>query len=207
VETLNRYTELPYVLHTLQTKAITLLSPGSWDDKNDTHFVECYRKQMKLKSVVALCLTEAAQTYHHWKVFTQGASGACLNFKKAAFLNWIADTPGLEGRGISYKTVKQLKETPPRCADLPFLKRKAYEHEKEFRLLCCSKTERMVAKNFDFSLSMIDSIVLNPWLPKVTVGSLKKLIGSIHGCSDIPVYRATIVENDVWRRLASNAAA
>jgi hypothetical protein len=203
---LSRYTELPHVLHTLQTRTLTLLSPGAWDDKNDTHFVECYRKHSKFKATLALCLTEAAQTYHHWKVFTQGTSGACLNFEKEEFLKWIADTPGLQGRSVVYKTVQQLTDGPPKRTDLPFLKRKAYEHEKEFRLLHCSTKRRIATKSFEIPLSMINSIVLNPWLPKGTVSSVKKLIASIDGCATIPILRATIVENDIWRKLADKAS-
>jgi hypothetical protein len=202
---LKRYTELPFVLQMLQTKTISLLNANSWDDKNDAHYVECYRKKSKLKSVLALCLTEASQTYHHWKIFSQGASGACIYFKRADFLEWLAETDGLEGRKVVYKNLKQLSEEVGsgkiELKDIPFIKRKAYQHESEFRLIFESGKLRKV-ETFSFPLSMIDRVVLNPWLPQSTVASLKLLIGAIDGCENIPVFRATIVQNDEWRKLA-----
>ena len=94
---LKRYTELPYVLQILQTRKLTLMNPGSWDDRNDSHFVQAYRERKGYGSVLALCLTEAAQTYHHWRVFTRGASGACLQFNKQRFVDWIAENEALCG--------------------------------------------------------------------------------------------------------------
>jgi hypothetical protein len=202
---LKRYTELPFVLQILQSKSISLLNANSWDDKNDAHYVECYRKKSKLKSVLALCLTEASQTYHHWRIFSQGASGACIYFKRPDFLKWVSETAGLEGKKVLYKNIKQLTEEVGNgkieLADIPYIKRKAYQNEAEFRLIFESDKLKKI-KTFPLPLSIIDRVVLNPWLPPSTVASLKLLIGKIDGCENIPVFRATIVQNDEWRKLA-----
>ena len=202
---LKRYTELPFVLQMLQLKEITLLNVNSWDDKNDAHYVECYKKKSKLKSVLAICLTEAPQTYHHWKIFSQGVSGACIYFKRPEFLKWLEDTDGLTGKEIIYKTIKKLGEEVKsgkiKVKDIPYIKRSAYQHEAEFRLIFESEKIHKI-KKFPFHISMIDKIVLNPWLPKFTVSSLKLLIAAIDGCENIPVFRATIVESDDWRKFA-----
>jgi hypothetical protein len=57
---LRRYTNL------LKEQKITLLDPESWEDKNDSHFMSLYRKKKSLKSVLALCFTQASETFHHW---------------------------------------------------------------------------------------------------------------------------------------------
>ena len=205
-----RHTELPFLLQILQAKKLVLLNTNSWDDKNDAHYVECYRKKNKLKSILAICLTEASQTYHHWKVFSQGASGVCIYFKREQILNWVSKTEGLVGRKIIYKNIRQIEDEIESgeitLKDIPFIKRSAYVHEAEFRLIFESKDMIKKIESFPFPLSMIDQIVLNPWLPQSTVASLRLLIGSIDGCENIPVRRATIIENDKWRRFADSVS-
>lgn len=204
--TLLRYTDLPYILQMLQSKSLTLLNAASWDDKNDAHYVECYRKKKGLKTVLALCLSEASQTYHHWRIFTNSSSGACIYFKQDAFLNWLKIQKNLVGRKVNYRTVKMLKDdiTAGRLEvdDIPFIKRKAYEHEAEFRLVFDSPNSLKKFENFIFPLNIIEKIVLNPWLPQPTVASIRQLIQSIDGCKELPVFRATIIENNEWRSLA-----
>jgi hypothetical protein len=37
---LNRYTSLPILLDALNHKRMTLLSPESWEDRNDSYYIE-----------------------------------------------------------------------------------------------------------------------------------------------------------------------
>jgi hypothetical protein len=103
---IRRYTELPFLLDFLRTREIALLSPSSWDDKNDAHYLDAYAKaKAEAKSaspgaVRALCMTEASETYHHWKVFSSGSSGMssrtrwssaslpCLRVLRQALCDW-----------------------------------------------------------------------------------------------------------------------
>ncbi|NVM78165.1 hypothetical protein FHW83_003989 [Duganella sp. SG902] len=206
IDKLVRYTDLPYVLQMLKSKSLTLLNPASWDDKNDAHYVECYRKKKDLMSVLALCLTEASQTYHHWRIFTQGSSGACIYFKRGEFLDWLKEQKDIVGRKVIYRTVKQLKDDISKnkieLDDIPFIKRKAYQHEAEFRLIFDSLKSSKKFENFTFPLATIEQIVLNPWLPQSTVSAIRQLIQSMDGCKELPVLRATIIENNDWRSLA-----
>lgn len=205
IKLLKRYTELPFVLQLLHSKKLTLVNPSAWDDKNDSYFVQAYRDGKGLGSVLALCLTEAQQTYHHWKVFTHGASGACICFNKVALQKWINDTDLLEGREVVYRTVPQIQKQPPRLDDLPFLKRKAYEHEGEFRLLYGTKKKSVVIQSFDIPLDIIDFILLNPWLPPATASAIEDVIRRIDGCERLEVKRATITKNDAWQQAAKAA--
>jgi hypothetical protein len=70
-----RYTTLSSALDTLVQKQLVLLSPSKWDDLNNVRFLELYQSHANVGSVLALCCTLATETYHHWKVFTQGIEG------------------------------------------------------------------------------------------------------------------------------------
>lgn len=203
---LRRYTELPYVLQLLHSKKLTLVNPSAWDDKNDSHFIQTYRDKKELGSVLALCLTEAQQTYHHWKVFTHGASGACIHFNQKALQAWVNENDLLQGRKVIYRTLPQIQKLAPKIEDLPFLKRKAYEHEGEFRILFSTKKKSVSVQSFDIPLEMIDFVLLNPWLPQSTASAIADVIHCIEGCEAIEVKRATIVKNDDWQKVAESIA-
>ena len=62
-EYLRRYTSLASALHVLQTRSLTLLSPEKWDDRNDRNFMAAYGRTQKASSILALCFSEAGETY------------------------------------------------------------------------------------------------------------------------------------------------
>ena len=89
---LRRFTNLAATIHMLRTRTITLLDPGTWDDKNDAFFMAQYKRQKDLKALLALCFADCPETYHHWRVFSHGADGVRVEFDKALLLR------GLRGR-------------------------------------------------------------------------------------------------------------
>jgi hypothetical protein len=137
---MRRYTELPYVVDYLHTEELALLNPASWDDRNDSFFIEEYARKSGAKSVYALCLADCAETYHHWRVFSHGSGGACIQFKKEEFLAAISNVVGLRSNRVIYKTIKELRQIKPDLEELPFLKRFAFQNEEEFRLFYTSTT-------------------------------------------------------------------
>jgi hypothetical protein len=203
-DTIKRYTELPYVLQSLTDKSIFLCNPEAWDDKNDSHYVKIYKEKKELKTVLAVCLTSAEQTYHHWRIFTHGSSGACIHFNKKKFHSWLSQQKDIAGREIIYKTLPTLQKNPPKLDELPFLKRSAYKHESELRLLFEHKTEIFPLKKVSFPIAIIERILINPWLPFETVKVLKAIINQIPGCDNIVVERATIINNEDWKKLANS---
>ena len=102
---LRRYTELPYLIDYLQTKELALLNPASWDDRNDSYYIEQFAQTNGLSSTYALCLAEASETYHHWKVFSHGGSGACIEFDRALLTFAASKIPNLRAEEVKYKTI------------------------------------------------------------------------------------------------------
>jgi hypothetical protein len=75
---LRRYTDLTALIYLLHKRKITLLDPSSWDDKNDSYYLTQYKEKCKLKSVLALCLMQSDERYHHWSIFASGSGGVCI---------------------------------------------------------------------------------------------------------------------------------
>jgi hypothetical protein len=203
---LRRYTDLPFLFDYLRTKELALLSPKSWDDKNDSFFVEQYAKARGFQSTYALCLAEAAETYHHWKVFTSGSSGVCIEFKKDELIAHALKVPGLRAESVTYKTIKALRESKPKPDQLPFLKRYAFGDEAEFRLFVARKEEFSAPIRFAVPANVVSRVVLSPWIPKSVSDQVKATIKEINGCKTLKVFRSTLIENEGWKQLGEREA-
>jgi hypothetical protein len=201
-----RYTELPSLIHLLTYQQLTLLDPRSWDDKNDSYFLAKYREKKKLKSVLALCFTQAEETYHHWRVFAPGSAGVCIRFKAPALAAAVRKTPGLRLRPVEYLTVADLRGKPLTTTRLPFLKRYAFQPEKEVRLLWESKAEERATLAVPIDLSAISRITLSPWLHPALADEVKALLKSMDGCRKLRIYRSTLISNAEWMKHGAEAS-
>lgn len=203
---LRRYTELPYVIDYLHTEEIALLNPASWDDRNDSFYIEEYARRSGVRSVYALCLAECSDTYHHWRVFSHGSGGACIQFKREAFLKAIAAVKDLQSGTVRYKTIQELRRTKPLLDDLPFLKRSAFSNEHEFRLFYSNKAAGPAIHRIRIPRSCVDRVILSPWLPNEVANQVKTTLKGIPGCSAVKVYRSTLVANEEWKKFANGNA-
>jgi hypothetical protein len=192
-----RYTELPYLLHMLEEEVITLLNPNSWDDKNDVLYLEAFQRKKKLESVLALCLTDASATYHHWKVFSHGSSGVCIKFNKERLIEWARDH-GISCGPVVYRSIKKAKEHDLPLEKWPFVKRHAFRDEREFRLIFECREEVMPFKAFKFDPTIITKITLNPWLPASVCASVERAIRDRLRSSSITIRQTTLLRNEDW---------
>lgn len=198
---LRRYTDMPALLYLLQHKKITLLDPKNWDDTNDSYYLLQYKKKKTLKTVLALCLTEAEETYHHWRIFSHGTAGVCINFNRETLVNTLSVIPGMTLDSVTYCTVNKARKFL-NVKKLPFLKRTGFTAEAEFRAVYESKKE--IASYFDVKITL-DSILkisLSPWLDKRLFITVKSVVHSIPGCENLAVTRSSLVGNSEWKKLA-----
>jgi hypothetical protein len=87
---LRRYTDLSALFYLLAERKPTLFDPRPWDDKNDdAHCLRQYRVKKKLEAVLALCLVQASERYHLWRVFGAGSSGVRIKFKRESLLKAV----------------------------------------------------------------------------------------------------------------------
>ena len=196
---LNRYTSFPALLAMLQNREITLLSPQLWEDRNDAFYMSEYKSRKQLKTLLALCFSQAEETYHHWRVFTHGADGVCITFRRAQLLKALS---GLRSGAVTYRKIAELPRLKPRLEDLPFLKRAPYEDEREFRLIHQDGREETETKSFAIPLSCISRVTLNPWLAPPLAKAMKTAIRQISGCAALKVYQTTLLENEQWKKAA-----
>lgn len=204
---LRRYTDLPSLIYLLSKRKLTLLNPRSWDDKNDSRYLEIYRKKRKLESVLALCFSQSEETYHHWRVFAPGSGGVCIRFDREALLTAVTEESPqpVICRPVTYLTVADIKESPPKTRNLPFLKRRAFEPENEFRMVFESEGWEMEKLDIDIPLSCVKRVTLSPWMHDALSADVKAVLKSIKGCSGLEIVRSTLISNDQWQKHGEKA--
>lgn len=203
---LRRYTELPYLIDYLQSKELSLLNPASWDDRNDSYYIEQFARANGLLSTYALCFANAPETYHHWKVFSHGSGGVCIELDKSQLISAASQVYDLRAEDVKYKTINSLKSCAPLQSDLPFLKRYAFVDEKEFRLFHGTTEKGELTFRIHLPLKAIKRITLSPWLPDSVVHNIKSTLKSIEGCNSLKIYKSTLVENENWKKFAGSDA-
>ena len=203
---LRRYTDIPALIYLLSERKITLLDPRSWDDKNDSRYLALYREKKKVSSVLALCFSQAGETYHHWRVFADGPAGVCVRFKRIELLTAVKRQAFVRSRTVRYLAMSDIRASVPKVQDLPFLKRLAFEHENEFRMIYESETETLTKLDIEIPLSSIERITLSPWVHDDLSPDIKRVLKSIKGCSGLEIVRSTLISNDEWQRHGESAA-
>jgi hypothetical protein len=198
-EKLNRYTTLPFLIDILRNQRLTLVSPKSWEDRNDSLFLRKYRESNNLKTVLALCFSTCSETFHHWKVFSNGPAGVCIQFDPSKLLPSFQRIDGVLFQKVEYRWVKEMKgEGKPHISLWPFLKRKCFKDESEFRIIFQSKTERLKAKPFNFDLRAIKKVTLSPWLAADIGNTVIDMLEDIPGCNHITFHNSSLLEHSLW---------
>lgn len=202
-----RYTNLAAAIHLLQTREITLLDPASWDDKNDAHFMQEYKAIRGFANVFAICFAETQETYHHWRVFSAGVDGVCVEFDKDRILSAFDGDPAIRKGPVSYRLLDTLRKRDEiDVEELPFLKRKPYEPECEYRVVYAEKdADPKAAQSFPIELGWIRRITLSPWMHESLRRSVATTLRAIPGCAALKVARSTLVGNREWQALTDKA--
>lgn len=200
--TLRRYTDLASLFDMLQRKAITLLPPSTWDDRNDRLMMETYRDCRKLETLLALCLTSRGETYHHWKVFTERTTGVCIHFRRSGF-KAVMQATNVKVAKMTYLKLGQLDIGTFPVEDLPFLKRFAFEDEGEVRAVYENKAREKELKRVAIDLRIIEKVTLNPWMPKSVADSVRITIEALRNGAEFSVTQSSLIDARGWREFAA----
>jgi hypothetical protein len=198
---IRRYTSIAAVIDMLRRKEFTLLDPTSWDDRNDGHFMELYKGERGVGALYAACATTSSQTYHHWRVFTHGADGACMELRREPLEAALLRIPEVRFREMDYLTITEIEELDKSAAPrLPFIKRGGFAAELEYRIIAEVDEVQREAIGIQMAVSWIRKIDLNPWLPRSLAQSITETIHAIAGCEKLSVGRSLLIENSQWKR-------
>jgi hypothetical protein len=209
---IRRYMSIAALIDTLRRQKLAILNPESWDDRNDRLFMRVYKNHKKAGGLYGLCAALRGETYHHWKIFGDGASGACLVLKRPAleaYLDGHQREPGTEIRydEVDYLKLDEVKQlSPDDVGDLPFLKRYGFKDEDEYRIIVETVDAQEQAIFIDCPPDWIDAVYLNPWLYENQARSLIKTIKEIPGCEKLRVKPSQLTDSTAWRDAANRIA-
>lgn len=199
-----RYTNLASLIHILHTRSITLLNPATWDDRNDSYFMSEYKRIKKAKSVLALCFANKQETYHHWRVFSHGSDGVCIEFDRDKLLWSFEDETNIMQGFMKYRYITDLNLLKNLTVDdLPFQKRAPYRDEGEYRIVYTDMDSVVQYKQFDIDLDCINKIVLSPWMAKTVATSVTRSLRLIPSCADMSITSSTLVDNERWKQFTA----
>ena len=203
---INRYTSLPFLFNILYNKSLTLVDPAKWEDANDSYFMNLFKKKSGHKSVLALCFAEyqesTTEKYHIWKIYAGNSSGVCIQFFRDKLISCIEPIPGINCKSVTYKTIAKFEkdEKSTSWQQLPFIKRKAFSGEKEFRIVYESDLAQEVeTKAIPIEFGCISKIILNPWIPEPVYKEVCSVLKGIDGCDKLRITQSTILNNARWK--------
>lgn len=207
--TIRRYMSITALIDTLRRNKLALLNPDSWDDQNDCLFMKAYKTHKNAGGLYGLCAALRGETYHHWKIFAGGASGACLVLRRRPLEDYLEAHQSEHGTNIRYGVVRYLTLekvralSPDNINDLPFLKRFGFKDESEYRVVIETEMEQQPAIFIDCPHAWIKTVYLNPWIYKEQAKSLIETIKEIPGCSEIDVRPSQLTDSTTWREAAN----
>ncbi len=210
---LNRYTSLPFLLDTLYNKRLTLVDPARWEDENDSYFMKLYKEKSDCITVLALCFAEnqtrTAEKYHNWKIYAGNSSGVCIQFARSKLIAQIESIEGIRFDSVTYMMIgkfENARSTIP-WRQLPFMKRKAFDGETEFRIIYESDSPAEISsKDIPIDLGIITKITLNPWIPKHVYDAVCGAITAIDGCKNMPIEQTTVLNYARWKKAGERIA-
>lgn len=214
-EFIYHYTKLEYAIDILKTKKLKLLDPSKWEDKVDCYFLEKYKDANNLKNLFAKCFTSNYAQYQHWKIYGSSADpntnpGVRIKFSLNKLRSELRENFTLNK--VTYLKEKDFKNNSNYGKDqLPFLKRRAYRDELEYRLIYGSSIDKNQEKPTEFYVGedSIIGILLSPWildhdLPGIQIQLFEVASASNISCigSHTDIKRSTIIDSEKWRGFA-----
>jgi mRNA deadenylase 3'-5' endonuclease subunit Ccr4 len=191
------YTRLPGLINILESKAFWLSDPDKWEDKNDCAAVNAYKRITGAEKIRAFCLANGLEMVHHWFAYAKGKDGCCIFLNKEKILGHIKGNEHfLTGPVLYYsqedltaKKLREIKEVDEK--QLPFIKRRPYECEQEYRILWTGKTSE--PEPFIPIKDCIEYVTLSPRFNEYTAETVSSMLLNKYG---IKTKRSRILESN-----------
>lgn len=197
---IRRYVSISAAIDTLRRRELALLDPKSWDDRNDRYFLDLYKEKKRLSGLYALCAARCSETYHHWRVFTSGKEGVCLELKRELLETALDGNPDIRFGTVEYLLLEEVERLGPTDLErLPFLKRAGFAAEEEYRIIAHSNERQAAALGIEIELDWISKIYLNPWMPEPLASSVRATLRAVDGCNHIAIQRSHLIDSQRWK--------
>jgi hypothetical protein len=196
LQKLTRFTTLPVLMDLLQRKKIVLLSPRAWEDRNDAEILLDYQARKGLGRVLALCFSQGDETIHHWKAFSDGISGCCIEFDAPKLLA-LFDAHKLRHGPVIYKKMNDVGDGSISFDHIPFIKRHPYRCEEEYRVIL-EDAETTPCYEIDVDLSLIRRITISQRMPEPVYRTIKNCLRNVTANPAAKIFRSTLFENQAW---------
>ena len=194
-------------------KRLTIVGYQSWVDSNDKYAMDLYKNgDHSIEFLGAYCVSgTSSETFHQWKVFADGPDGICVCFDARKFREFVSKLPSNDYvcRPVKYVSYKSSSDEQDEQfvdafesldrANIPFIKRKGFADEEEFRILYSSKSKEDGYHHIPFDPSMIKQLILSPFLNDGLVKTVQNVLKSIEGCPTI-VRKARLTDNKKWQK-------
>lgn len=197
IHKLNRFTTLPVLLDLLQRKKLVLLDPDKWDDRNDAEILLEYKRRMGLGKLFALCFSHGDETVHHWKTFSDGSSGCCIEFDARKLGCIFERTRNLRYGKVEYRKLSEVEREPIRTERIPFVKRWPYRCEDEFRIIWEGEHEGDCFE-IDIPIDSINRITISQRMPQRIFDSIKEYLMDGFADPESRISRSTLYQNKRW---------
>lgn len=163
------------LMYLLRERKITLLDPQSWDDRNDSRYLALYKERRQVNAVLALCFTEASETYHHWRVVANSCSGISIEFNRTELLSAVQLRDGMRADKVRYLKINNAESQGLKVGHLPFFaKRYPFHPKQEFRILFESKDDKFDTIDLRLPISCTLRITVSPWMPEARLSMSRK---------------------------------
>jgi hypothetical protein len=195
---LKHYSRLTTLISILETKQLWLSDPENWYDKNDLAAVSAYKSKKKAEAVRVLCLANSVEMVHHWFYYAK-EDGCCITLDSKKFLDRVKES-GFLHNSVKYFPREELSREKLKnleIDDLPFIKRRPYECENEYRIIWAGKASESTQ-----SISIADcikNITLSPLIDEKAVQAIQAMLQDRY---KLKTQRSRIIKFDEWISLS-----
>jgi len=187
---LKHYVSFENLITILTNKALHLGDTKNWEDKNDAASVQAYARHNSVQ-VGVLCLTMGDESIHHWNTFAKGPTGCRIDFINSTFQKAIKSCPDIMYNKMTYLK-RDFDITKFKNTDYPFLKRKAYNCEDEYRIVWTGKGK----PNPIPIEGLIKRITISPYIQDHALKVIRKLLDETYGIKE--VCKSAILDDSHW---------
>jgi len=152
----------------------------------------------------AMCLTMAKKTFHHWQVFAGDSAGVCVFFRRDPFIAMFDGNSNVIHGPAEYVELPRIASVDASDIHLlPFLKRRGFIDEAEYRIIGFSPEEEP-AIHVALNPRAVSKIAFSPFVRPTLVASAKKVINGLTGWGDLRVRHSKLTDSQTWQRAIAN---